>query len=320
VLRHADAALFAAKRRGRGGHALFDPSMAAQVAERLELENDLRRAIARDELRVLYQPIVDLPSGRVVAVEALARWAHPRRGLIPPVQFIPLAEETGLIGVIGEWVLRRACLDAVTWSGGLDDGQGVSGLPAVSVNLSPRQFHRGAVIADVALTLDESGLAADRLHLEVTESTAMEDVEGSIMTLRALRHLGVGLAIDDFGTGHSGLSYLSRLPVDTLKIDRSFVSGLDRDATDAGVVRSVIALAETLGLGTIAEGIESERQLSLLRRLGCAQGQGFLFAHPMPNDALVTMLARRAPLLPVSDTAIETRINGSGAAAGSVSG
>jgi diguanylate cyclase (GGDEF)-like protein len=286
ILREADLAMYEAKAAGKDRFALFNESMHGHAAERLSLEADLRRALERDELRVFYQPIVSLRTGAIVEYEALVRWQHPERGLVAPVNFIPLAEETGLIVGIGEWVLREACRQAARWSAADARKQG----PAISVNLSARQFEDPNLVQVVRSAVDAAQLDPRRLKLELTESTVMRDAEGAEGTLRELKALGVLLAIDDFGTGYSSLGYLKRFPLDTLKIDRSFVSGVGDDARDTAIVRSVLALAKTLGLTVTAEGIETLEQQARLVELECDQGQGYLFARPQPAEALAQHL------------------------------
>jgi diguanylate cyclase (GGDEF)-like protein/PAS domain S-box-containing protein len=283
LLRQAEVALFTAKHQGKGQITWFDESMTRTSLDRLALEADLQRALERGEFRVWYQPIVDLPSGRISGVEALLRWQHPERGLVPPDAFIRAAEETGLIVPIGRWVLREACVHARAW-------QDVCPL-VVSVNLSARQFQHPGLIRDVAQALADSGLASAALKLEVTESVAMEAGAGTIQTFQALRGLGVRLAIDDFGTGYSSLAYLKRFPVDTLKIDRAFVNGVAEDQQDAAIVRSVVSLARTLGMRVTAEGIETPEQLRVLRSLGCDEGQGYLFQRPKPAEVMTALLS-----------------------------
>jgi diguanylate cyclase (GGDEF)-like protein len=276
LLRGADLALYRAKADGRARHALFDPRMEAEAMERLELETDLRLALSRNELCLHYQPILSLDAGgKLAGWEALVRWQHPTRGLVPPGAFIPLAEETGLIVDIGRWVLEEACRQLRVWHELSQDTA-----LTMSVNVSARQFQHAGLVADVEGALDASGVDPRCLKLEITESAIMRDAEGSVATLRALKTLGVELAIDDFGTGYSSLAYLKRFPVGTLKIDRSFVDGLGRDAQDAAIVRSVIALAQTLELSVTAEGIETTAQQAELSMLGCDFGQGYLLGRP----------------------------------------
>ncbi|HEV7665104.1 MAG TPA: EAL domain-containing protein [Chloroflexota bacterium] len=286
LLRNADLALYRAKSEGRARHALFDPSMEARAVERLEVETGLRRALDRGELRVYFQPVVDLATGRVNELEALARWDRPGRGIVSPDVFIPVAEETGLIVPIGLWVLEEACRWAQHWQ-----GLSLSEQPlVVSVNLSARQFQNPDLLSDIKRTLRETGLNPHRLKLEITESVVMQDAQATIETLRALKVLGIQVAIDDFGTGYSSLSYLKRLPVDTLKIDRTFVNGLGFDTQDTAIVDSVVALARTLQLSVTGEGVETQAQARHLRQLGCERGQGFLFARPLPPKDVERLL------------------------------
>jgi diguanylate cyclase (GGDEF)-like protein/PAS domain S-box-containing protein len=289
LLRDADVALYRAKAQGKARHAIFDPSMDAQALERLELETDLRHAVARGELCVHYQPIIDLGTGRVCEVEALLRWRHPTRGMIPPLQFIPLAEETGLIISIGRWILSEACRQTRRWQ------QEYPSTPPLmlSVNISARQLQHPTLVAEIAEVLAETGLDPATLCLEITESVVMEDAESTSATLRDLKQLGIELAIDDFGTGYSSLSYLNRFPVDAVKIDRSFVSQIGTSTRDTTIIRAIVALAKSLQLSVTAEGIESAEQLRHIRELGCNRGQGYLLAKPAPPDAIPDLLAAR---------------------------
>ncbi|MFH0750578.1 MAG: EAL domain-containing protein, partial [Chloroflexota bacterium] len=291
LLREAEIALYRAKADANDRVALFHPRMSASSMDRQELELDLRLAIERDELRVHYQPLVDLRTGRTLGHEALVRWEHPTRGLLQPLAFIPLAEETGLILAIDDVVLAEACRQARVWQR-LDPG--LAGL-VVSVNLSARQFARPDLVARIAAVLAETGLPPATLELEITESLAMSDAEATGVTLGALHKLGVRVALDDFGTGYSSLAYLSQLPLDVIKIDRSFVAGLHDSPANLAIVRAVIGLAQALGIAVIAEGIEREDQLTELRDLGCDRGQGFLFARPLPGaDAGRALLVAEA--------------------------
>jgi diguanylate cyclase (GGDEF)-like protein/PAS domain S-box-containing protein len=287
LLRRADLALYRAKADGKGGYAVFDPSLETHALERLEIESDLRQALDRNELQLLYQPILMLDNGRVGEVEALLRWNHPRRGLVSPVTFIPVAETTGLIVPIGQWVLEEACRQLREWQIEYPTHPPL----VMSVNLSGRQFQHPGLVADVARTIAASGINPQCLKLEITESVLMRDVETAVNTCVALKELGVQLAIDDFGTGYSSLGQLKRLPFDTLKIDRSFVDGLGRDEQDMAIVRSVVTLAKTLSLSVTAEGIETPLQEAHLRSLGCERGQGFLFARPQAPEAISPLLA-----------------------------
>jgi diguanylate cyclase (GGDEF)-like protein len=294
LLRNADVALYLSKTAGKARHTLFETSMGQNALERLELETDLRQALGRQEFRVVYQPIVSLSDGRVAEVEALVRWQHPTRGTIMPGLFIPLAEETGLIVPIGSWVLEQACRQASAWH----DQYPMAPPLVMSVNLSACQFQQSDLLmADIRRILDATGLDARSLKLELTESVLMQNADASLDTMRALKSMGIRLAIDDFGTGYSSLSYLKRFPVDTLKIDRSFVAGLGQDAQDTAIVRSVVALAKTLSLNVTAEGIETAAQEGELRALGCEQGQGYLFARPVSAVEVDILLADGAPLL-----------------------
>jgi diguanylate cyclase (GGDEF)-like protein/PAS domain S-box-containing protein len=279
LLRDADAAMYLAKDRGRARFEVFDEAMRDESTERLLLENALRRAPERGELRALYQPIVRLEDGSMVAAEALVRWDHPERGLLAASQFVPLAEETGIIVSVGGWVLNEACRQAATWSG---NGH----VPAVSVNLSARQLSRPDLVDAVAHALEDSGLNPDRLWLEITESVLMEDADTAVAALERLRALGVHLCVDDFGTGYSSLAYLRRFPVDALKVDQSFVAGLGQDPEDSAIVEAVVSMAHSLHLSVVAEGVETEEQLARLRDLGCELAQGFYFAAPVPSAAL----------------------------------
>jgi diguanylate cyclase (GGDEF)-like protein len=290
LMREAEIAMVRAKGDTANRHFLFEPSMSDQTLERLDLENDLRLGIAREELRLQYQPIVELASGDIVGFEALVRWQHPTRGLVPPLAFIPMAEETGLIVPLGRWVLDVACRQAATWNAS-EARRGASPL-FVSVNLSARQFIQNDLVDDVGRALARSGLAADALELEITESVLMDQSETGVRTLGEIRDLGVRLVLDDFGTGYSSLSYLKHLPLDTIKIDRTFVAGVE-EAGDRSIVEAVIALAHGLGIGIVAEGIETAAQADRLRELGCDLGQGFLFSRPVPAERTADLLADR---------------------------
>ncbi len=256
--------------------------------ERLELEADLRRALARDELEVFYQPLVDLRTGAVAGHEALARWRHPTRGLLGPYEFISLAEETGLIIPLGDRVLAEACRQARAWQLAFPSTPPL----VVSVNLSARQLARPDLADSVLAALASTGLPASSLELEITETVAMRDAQASWVTLRGLHDLGVRLALDDFGTGYSSLAYISRLPLDIIKVDRSFVAGLADSTANHSIIAAVSALARGLGIEVTAEGIERQEELEAVVRLGCDRGQGFLFAKPMPATEAEAALAR----------------------------
>jgi diguanylate cyclase (GGDEF)-like protein len=275
-IRDADLAMYRAKAEGKGRYEVFEPGMHAAVMERLELEADLQRAVERGELVLDFQPVVDLSSGEVGGFEALLRWRHPSRGLIAPGAFIPLAEETRLMPAIGRWVLESACRHAVSWR----ESTGASDL-TVSVNLSARQLQSPSLFEDVGHALERSGLPPCGLVLEITETVLMSDTESTIGKLKRLKHMGVGLAVDDFGTGYSSLQYLRRFPIDTLKIDKSFVDDLAGAGDDAALARAIVDLGESFGLTVVAEGIECEEQRRRLVELGCQLGQGFLFSPPL---------------------------------------
>jgi diguanylate cyclase (GGDEF)-like protein/PAS domain S-box-containing protein len=286
LLRNADVAMYRAKAAGRARHVVFRDSMQTDSLSRLNLESDLRQAVQRGELRVHYQPIVILETGRVVEVEALVRWQHPTRGLMAPADFIYIAEESGLIVPIGQWVLEEACRQVAAWQGEFE----VKPALMVSVNLSPRQFQQPKLVEQVASALREAGLAPTSLKLEITEGVIMQDVEATIKTLWQLKELGVQLAIDDFGTGYSSLAYLKRLPLDILKIDRSFVNGIGQDAEDTAIVRAIISMAKSLHLSVTGEGIETAEQAALLRGWACELGQGYFFSRPLDTAALTEVL------------------------------
>ena len=301
LLRDADLAMNMAKHEGRSRSRLFQPAMHAHLLDRVELESDLRRAVERGELVLHYQPLIDIGSGGVVGVEALVRWNHPRRGLVPPLQFIPLAEDTGLIVGLGQWILGAACaegreLAAVSSPMDLSGSPAAPGALHVSVNLSARQLQDPELVGHVAEALSRSGLPPERLVLEITETVLADNLEAIRTILEELRHLGVRIAIDDFGSGYSSLRYLKTLPVDILKIDRAFVNGLGRTAKDGALADAIVTLGHSLGLATVAEGIESEAQLDHLHRAGCDLGQGFLFAAPMPLVELRDFLSRPEPV------------------------
>jgi len=284
LLRNADIAMYQAKHTGKNRHALYQPSMHTAAIARLELQGDLQRALERDEFLLHYQPVVDLGTGRLVSVEALLRWHHPRRGTVSPAEFIPLAEESGFIEPLGRWVLRQACRQLSRWH-----RQHPTRF-SMAVNVSFRQLASSGFVDDVAEILRETGLDPAHLVLELTETAFMADVNTAESKLAALRALGLRIAIDDFGTGYSSLSYLDRYPIDIIKIDRSFVSALPDPKDEATLIEIMLDLARRLNLPIVAEGIENQDQLAALRRLGCALGQGFLLATPRPADAINSML------------------------------
>ena len=277
LLRNADMAMYIAKQSGKGQYRLYEPRMHAEALERLELESDLRHAIDREEFTLRYQPIVLLQTGEIAGVEALVRWNHPTRGMMSPLTFIPLAEETGLIVPLGRWVVREACRQAVGWESLRPTGHPLT----LTINISGYQLQGEHVVEDVRRALSDSGLDPRQLVLEITESVLMQQSDTILERLHALKALGVRLAIDDFGTGYSSLGYLQRFPIDILKIDKSFVDDVGRGETESALARAVIALGETLQLQTIAEGIELKQQLSGLQDLGCELGQGYFFDKPI---------------------------------------
>jgi diguanylate cyclase (GGDEF)-like protein len=300
LLRNADVAMYRAKQRGRGGYELFAAAMHADVLERLQVEADLRRALTEPELelRVVYQPIVALKNGRTVGYEALVRWAHPTRGIMTPGQFIPLAEATGLVIPLGRWVLRTACRQAAQWQHrDAEPPRSDADVPYVSVNLSGRQLEDAALVDDVATIIADAGLDPSRLLLEITESTLMQRADTTLRTLQQLKALGLQLAIDDFGTGYSSLAYLQRFPVDVLKIDKAFIDGVARGGSDAALARAIVGLAATLGLRSVAEGIERAEQAAELRAAGCEYGQGMLFAGTLGAHEVGARTAAPASLL-----------------------
>jgi diguanylate cyclase (GGDEF)-like protein len=290
LLREADIALYRAKAGGRGRYTVFDAGLNHLPAEHLHLESDLHRAIERNELRVHYQPIFALSDGRITGLEALVRWEHPEKGLVQPNDFIPLAEETGLIVPIGKWVLDEACRQMVEWNATYAGAEPMS----ISVNLSARQLQDPNLIHDVENAVRTSGLDAECLQLEITESVVMQEPEQTVFKLHALKRLGIRLAVDDFGTGYSSLAYLKRFPIDVLKIDRAFVNGITHAGHDSAIVHTVVSLARALGLRTTAEGIEERSQWALLAQLGCDQGQGYIFSRPLRPEGIAGLLGKPA--------------------------
>jgi len=289
LIRDADAAMYRAKEKGRARWEIFDNAMRASAVDRLDIENALRRAQERRELRVFYQPMISLATGAIEGVEALIRWEHPERGLLLPGEFIHVAEETGLIVPMGAWVLEQACRQVMRWHASMSE----LGPLRLSVNLSGRQLGHPNLVSDVRAIITDTHINPSQVELEITESVLMDDVEMSEDTLGQLKRLGVKLVVDDFGTGYSSLSYLRRFPVDVLKVDRSFVDGLGSDPSDSAIVTAIVTLAHTLGLSAIAEGVETVEQLDELRRLGCDMGQGFLMARPGTGHDIGELLGRR---------------------------
>jgi diguanylate cyclase (GGDEF)-like protein len=295
LLRNADLAMYRAKGMGKGRFQLFEPGMHVQVLERLELEVDLQRALERGEMCLHYQPIVELATARIVGLEALVRWRHPIRGMIQPGDFIPLAEETGQIHRLGQWVLDQAARDVHAWNTGVRAGSPLR----VGVNVSARQLQEPTLPGLIGAALSDSGLPADQLVLEITETVLMQDLEGTVGKLRELKRLGVALSVDDFGTGYSSLQYLRRFPLDSLKIAKSFVDGVGGPSQDAAVARAIIELGTSFQLRVVAEGIERHEQHARLMELGCTFGQGFLYSRPLPADQIEQLL-KRGPLVPAA--------------------
>jgi diguanylate cyclase (GGDEF)-like protein len=287
LLKHAGIAMNQAKQRGRNTYEFYSANMNAEAVERLSLENQLRRALDREELLLVYQPKVEIRTGRVIGAEALLRWNHPERGLVSPVKFIPLAEETGLIVSFGEWVLHTACEQTKAWqSAGLTNIR-------IAVNVSARQFRDGRFIRTIDEVLESSGLEPQYLTLELTENTIMENAKENLDALHQIKALGVKISVDDFGTGYSSLSYLKKLPLDELKIDRSFISEIRSEADDAPIVTAIIAMAHSLGLKVVMEGIETDQQLVFARDRECDEYQGYLFSKPVTSREFETLVARK---------------------------
>jgi EAL domain-containing protein (putative c-di-GMP-specific phosphodiesterase class I) len=294
LLSNADIAMYHAKAAGKNRHVTFQTEMQDMLQERLRLEADIGRALTREEFFIEYQPIIDLGTRSLLGVEALVRWRHPEAGVLMPARFIQVLEECGQIDKLGRWVLRRACQDLCSWRGSVAGGNGLR----LAVNISGRHLQHGELVHDVAQALHESGLEPGNLVIELTESTIMYNTDANLERFHRLKALGVRLAIDDFGTGYSSLSYLHRFPIDILKIDRSFVSRLTNSDNGPELASAVITLGETLGLDTVAEGIEFEPQAQALLALGCVAGQGFLFANAGPLEQLSrsSFVARRNAL------------------------
>jgi diguanylate cyclase (GGDEF)-like protein len=286
ILMNADAAMYHAKKQGKNNFQFYRLTMNERAMERLNLENDLRKALERDELLLHYQPKVGIESGKIVGMEALIRWQHPEMGMISPAEFIPLAEETGLIVPIGEWVLQAACAQINAWK-----AQGLAPIP-VSVNISSQQFQHQELLITIGRLLESSGIPPERLMLEITESVIMQNTDSTFDILNTLTAMGLRLLIDDFGTGYSSLSYLKRLPVYAIKIDRSFISDIATNPDDAAIIKAIIAMAQNLKLKVVAEGVETEEQLAFLRDEQCDVMQGYLFSRPLPAEEASKLLAQ----------------------------
>ena len=297
LLKYADTAMYHAKNCGKNNAKLYSSSLTMEIMSHVKMEVGLRKALQNNELYLLYQPQIDVPSTQIVGVEALVRWRHPERGIISPTEFIPLAEETGLIVPIGEWVLRTACNQAKAWQS--NSGRAIR----MAVNLSAKQFKDENLMQIVLSALADTGLDARLLELELTEGTLMDDARATMVTLEQLRGIGVYLSIDDFGTGYSSMNYLKRFDVRALKIDKSFIAGLPQDAENAAITRAIIAMAHGLKMVVVAEGVETDEQLLMLEEYGCDMVQGYFLGHPSPHDTITAMLARQAGKL----ASLETR-------------
>ena len=273
-----------AKAEGRGTYRFFQPEMEAHIQAKRLLELDLRTAIAEQQFELFYQPLLNTRSGRVVSFEALLRWHHPERGLVSPADFIPLAEEAGLIVELGRWVIDAACREAAKWPGDVK----------VAINLSPIQFRSSTLVTDFASALEESGLPGDRLDVEITESLLLLDSIETLTTLHDLRAFGIGISMDDFGTGYSSLSYLRRFPFDKIKIDQSFIRNMDAGSDGHAIVEAFVRLGQSLRISVVAEGVETQEQLALLRLAGCQEVQGYLFSRPQPGGAVPGLIRRFA--------------------------
>jgi EAL domain-containing protein (putative c-di-GMP-specific phosphodiesterase class I) len=284
LINHSDSAVQKAKRLGGNSFQFFAGELRSATVDQLALETSLRKAIFRNEFIVYYQPKLDFATGRIYGVEALVRWQHPTHGILAPKDFIPLAEETGLIAAIGELVLERAARQVNAWR---DLGLGEI---KVSVNLSAHQVRKGNLVEVVERVIYTSGLPPEQLELEITESQLMEDIDSTIRTLQTLRKRGVGISLDDFGTGYSSLSYLKRFPIDTVKIDQSFVRDVHKSDDDAAIVRAIIAMSHSLGVRVVAEGVETQAHLEFLRSAGCDAIQGYLIGRPVPESELIALL------------------------------
>ena len=297
LLKYADTAMYHAKNCGKNNAKLYSSSLTMEIMSHVKMEVGLRKALQNNELYLLYQPQIDVPSTQIVGVEALVRWRHPERGIISPTEFIPLAEETGLIVPIGEWVLRTACNQAKAWQN--DGGRAIR----MAVNLSAKQFKDENLTQIVLSALADTGLDARLLELELTEGTLMDDARATMVTLEQLRGIGVYLSIDDFGTGYSSMNYLKRFDVRALKIDKSFIAGLPQDTENAAITRAIIAMAHGLKMVVVAEGVETDEQLLMLEEYGCDMVQGYFLGHPSPHDTITAMLARQVDQL----ASLETR-------------
>jgi EAL domain-containing protein (putative c-di-GMP-specific phosphodiesterase class I) len=298
MLRDADTAMYRAKAAGRSRHQIFDADMHERAMTLLRLETDLRRALERGELLAHYQPIIDMQNRTLLGFEALARWQHPERGLVSPDVFIPVAEETGLVGVIGEMMLKEACRQTKVWQ----DRYPRNPPLGISVNVSTRQLAHGGIADQVSRIVKETGLAPGSLTLELTETAIMQNLKAGASVIRKLHDMNVRVHIDDFGVGYSSMAYLQNLPVDTLKVDRSFVSRMNGQPQQTAIVRAIVALARNLGMDVIAEGVETNAQADTLLTLRCSTAQGFLFSRPLPSDEAERLIVDGLPpTMPTND-------------------
>ncbi|RUU05251.1 MAG: EAL domain-containing protein [Mesorhizobium sp.] len=300
LLKTGDMALYRAKAEGRRTYRFFEPEMDARMQARRFLELDLREAVVRQQFEIYYQPLLNLDRGEVSCFEALLRWHHPTRGIVSPGEFIPLAEDIGLIVPIGEWVIKQACLDAASWPGSIK----------VAVNLSPAQFRNARLLSTIVEALDISGLPPSRLELEITETVLLANSQATLSMLQHIHMLGVHIAMDDFGTGYSSLSYLRSFPFDKIKIDQSFITDAGDIDSSVAIIRAVTSLGNSLGMQTTAEGVETVEQLERVRREGCTEAQGFLLSRPLPARDIPAMLERTRAV--VAGEIIETEPETSG--------
>jgi predicted signal transduction protein with EAL and GGDEF domain len=305
LVKNADVAMYKSKEAGRNNYMFFREEMNARAGERLSMENSLRKALEREEFTLYFQPQVNTVTGRIIGAEALIRWRHPAMGLVMPAKFIPIAEESGMIVAIGEWVLRTACMKNRQWQ-----KAGLQTVP-VAVNLSALQFMQKDLVEIVSDTVLQTGLEPCRLELEITESSIIQNAEAAINTLKELKAMGVSLSIDDFGTGYSNLGYLKKFPIDKLKVDQSFVRDIVNDPDDAAIVRAIINLAKSLQLRVMAEGVETKEQLDFLSAHGCDEVQGYYFSRPVPEEEFRAMLiSDRAGRADASDGAAVALVHG----------
>jgi EAL domain-containing protein (putative c-di-GMP-specific phosphodiesterase class I) len=299
MLRDADVAMYRAKAKGKAQYQIFDRTMHQNALQQLKFETEMRYALERGEFSLHYQPIIELKTNDLKGFEALVRWNHPTRGMVSPMEFIPTAEENGLILPLGKWILQESCRQLRKWQ----NHNSLAATIAISVNLSSKQFLQPDLSQQVAAVLEETGLSPSCLKLEITESHFLDNTEMAIVTMNRLRELGIEISLDDFGTGYSSLSYLHRLPIDYLKIDRSFVSRMEEKKENAEIVHTIIKLAQNLKMKVIAEGIETAEQLNLLKKLNCEYGQGYFFSKPLKAAAVALVNSAKADFQPLINSA-----------------